>query len=78
MADDAEEDFYDSNDACRENSNMWRNIASECQARAYERLECSSAEHLDIALRYARAAEAARWQATGESETFDFAHHKIN
>ncbi len=72
------DDTYDSNDVLRENRNMWRTFADECQARAYEHLSSGDKYHLDSALKFARHAEAARWQATGESQSFDLAHDKIN
>lgn len=78
MADQDEEQVFDSNAAISATNGMWERFAVVCEGRAFEKLaDKPSALDLETAHKFARYAEAAYWQATGDADTFDFKHKRI-
>ena len=72
MADEEAKEF-DTNDALTMSETLWLEFANRCRERSEEILaDNASALDLSVALKFAKHAEAAYWQATGDVEPFSF------
>lgn len=59
------EDVFDEDKSALANSRMWLKIARSCEKYAHEMVGCGE---LNAAIKAARFAEAAYWQATGQGD----------